>query len=922
MRTKTKTLAFAVTAAILASGAAFAQDRGPSIPYNAPAVPPIGPNLPGVRCVTDGAGCPSVFFGDGVSPAQVFATIDIANCNTVVDVEVGAELEHAWSGDIGLTLSAPLGPTVNLIPPPPGSGCDTPNMYTVLDDDALELVTTFCSPVPPGIEGFLQPANALNAFNGAVGNGTWTMQVDDWFPPFDGGTLEDWSLQIICDTDADLELTKTGPATGSAGTNITYSFQALNNGPANVTDMVVTDVLPAGVTFVSSTNGGCSGDGGAPETVTCNLGAVPGPGDVLFDVTVAIDPAVAAGTVLTNAAEISSEVNDPVSGNNTDSVDTTVEAVAPITVTKTQLTADPIVAGQPALLCYNVNIANAGPSNVVGLELEDYWGVYPGVDWVSGGTPCATADGPGACWTVDIPAASDINDQICFNVTAAAPEGVLNNKFSAVGSAGGEDLGNPANHVSIANTPITRVATIDLDKVETVPGAGPIVAGSGANNLQHVVTVSNIGPSNIDALQISDNLIVPAGVINASIVPSDGVFAAGTWTLDLPAGDVETLTITGTVTLAAPEGAGIIVNTATVAGSGGGEELLGDTVASADSSIRWPEATFNVTKLYNGGTGASVPVALDCTDATGLFFGDPLAGATDTALVIKRFDHGLGDVTVCAVVETVPDGYYEAQRTAECDVGNVQDGGVYDCTITNLETVARFNVTKDFSDGSTDDVNVVLSCDTGLPLVQDLTIAGGDPTGVTFVVTDFIDGTMSCAVTEVTNTPGYTIEASGCEWNLVNAIDGPFSCVVNNVADDATFTAYKYWEIINDGGDYVDPYVPVTISCSRDITSSNGNIAGNQRSATRVLGDGDYLVVTVDVETGPATCSASENITQSGVESEDNCFARVLGPGDIDSCTFVNTVFFEGIPTLSQYGLALLALLMLGVGMVGFRRFA
>jgi hypothetical protein len=32
-------------------------------------------------------------------------------------------------------------------------------------------------------------------------------------------------------------------------------------------------------------------------------------------------------------------------------------------------------------------------------------------------------------------------------------------------------------------------------------------------------------------------------------------------------------------------------------------------------------------------------------------------------------------------------------------------------------------------------------------------------------------------------------------------------------------------------------------------------------------------------------------------------------------------VFFEGILTLGQYGLALLALLMLGVGFIGFRRF-
>jgi hypothetical protein len=38
-------------------------------------------------------------------------------------------------------------------------------------------------------------------------------------------------------------------------------------------------------------------------------------------------------------------------------------------------------------------------------------------------------------------------------------------------------------------------------------------------------------------------------------------------------------------------------------------------------------------------------------------------------------------------------------------------------------------------------------------------------------------------------------------------------------------------------------------------------------------------------------------------------------------CTFTNTLFFEGIPTLSQYGLAIMALLMLGVGFVGFRRF-
>jgi hypothetical protein len=41
-----------------------------------------------------------------------------------------------------------------------------------------------------------------------------------------------------------------------------------------------------------------------------------------------------------------------------------------------------------------------------------------------------------------------------------------------------------------------------------------------------------------------------------------------------------------------------------------------------------------------------------------------------------------------------------------------------------------------------------------------------------------------------------------------------------------------------------------------------------------------------------------------------------------DECTIVNTVFFEGIPTLNRFGLVLMVLLMFGVGAIGLRRFA
>jgi len=74
-------------------------------------------------------------------------------------------------------------------------------------------------------------------------------------------------------------------------------------------------------------------------------------------------------------------------------------------------------------------------------------------------------------------------------------------------------------------------------------------------------------------------------------------------------------------------------------------------------------------------------------------------------------------------------------------------------------------------------------------------------------------------------------------------------------------------------------------------------------------------------------CFAQEGDLASGVETDSDCgnsevpgMDLTVGGGDV-GCTITNTMFFEGIPTLNQYGMAILALLMLGMGMVGFRRF-
>ncbi len=245
-----------------------------------------------------------------------------------------------------------------------------------------------------------------------------------------------------------------------------------------------------------------------------------------------------------------------------------------------------------------------------------------------------------------------------------------------------------------------------------------------------------------------------------------------------------------------------------------------------------------------------------------------------------------------------------------------------DAILGRAEAIASVQVTKVFSDGLEDEVDVTLTCNTGLPLENTFTIAGGDPTGVTFVVTSFVNGELSCKVTESGGPAGYTLEdtdGDGCE--LVDSGGGFYSCRMNNVADPAVFTVTKEWEIIGSGGDSTPEEAKVTIYCDAFISKGRESRIDGVWEISRVLGDGESVTATVDTIQHPATCWVKETVFDSSVESDtSDCGRRVLTAGSTSSCTIVNSVFFEGIPTLDRYGLAMLVLLMLGAGVIGLGR--
>jgi uncharacterized repeat protein (TIGR01451 family) len=81
------------------------------------------------------------------------------------------------------------------------------------------------------------------------------------------------SLIVAGATSANLAITKTAsPNPAIVATNLTYRMVVTNKGPSPATNTTMTDTLPAGVTFVSSstTQGSCTGT----TTVTCNFGSL------------------------------------------------------------------------------------------------------------------------------------------------------------------------------------------------------------------------------------------------------------------------------------------------------------------------------------------------------------------------------------------------------------------------------------------------------------------------------------------------------------------------------------------------------------------------------------------------------------------------------------------------------------------------
>ena len=182
---------------------------------------------------------------------------------------------------------------------------------------------------------------------------------------------------------ADLQISKDGPASAVAGTNVVYTTVVTNAGPSDAVAVTVADPTPPGLTFVSNA-GACT------TAFPCALGTLAAGAVRTITTTYAIPPGYLTPDPIVNTATVASATPDPAAANDSSTATTALGAsVTDLRITKTNGVSS-LVPGQTTT--YTITVTNNGPSNAIGARVQD---VFPaaltGVSWTCAGS------GGGAC---------------------------------------------------------------------------------------------------------------------------------------------------------------------------------------------------------------------------------------------------------------------------------------------------------------------------------------------------------------------------------------------------------------------------------------------------------------------------------------------------------------------------------------------
>ncbi|MCI4463267.1 MAG: DUF11 domain-containing protein, partial [Caldisericum sp.] len=450
----------------------------------------------------------------------------------------------------------------------------TMNVTNVVIADTLPSGITYISanPTPTSVNGQIITWNIGNLPAGSSGNITLTVQVDQSVP--NGTKVTNTVIatsnetpqaqateDTLIGTLPNLTISKSDSVDPvQAGSQFTYTIRYQNTGGQDATNVVITDTLPNGLTFISATPAPTSVNG---QTLTWNIGTLQSGtlGQITVKVEVPID--TPNGTIFTNTATITSTETNPVTTSET----TTVESKPVLTISKdVQTTHNPAQPGDIAT--YTITYGNTGNLTATNTFIVDAIPqntrfVVGSVTAPSGVTVQYSSDN-GATWTYTPVAGSDGTDpnvtHIKWTIGNLNP-GVINQQVTFQ-----VKINSPLPN----GTVISNTASIDSDQTSPVNASKNFVVGSSPsihitktsdkNSVQAgdtlTYTIDYYNDGNMDATGVVITETYDPNVDFVSATPQPDTGKNNVWTIGtLPAdGTHHTITITVKVKSPLPNG--------------------------------------------------------------------------------------------------------------------------------------------------------------------------------------------------------------------------------------------------------------------------------------------------------------------------------------------------------------------------------
>ncbi len=393
--------------------------------------------------------------------------------------------------------------------------------------------------------------------------------------------------------------------TVAPGDTMVYTVYFNNTGAGVAGDVWINDTLPAGVTFVTSS------EEGARTGFSWHFTNV-GPGTHTLTITVTVNAGLASGTVLTNTADLEYETTEGFAlPGSSDSVATTV-MVTTITLDKV---ADRTTAYPREIITYTIFF------NVTGAPAQDVWindTLPAGVSYYSGPTGIEhTYSGQFHSWHLTNVGVGSHSITVRVMVSADAANGqVLTNSVN-LNYTDWEGNGMPSPNPATVDVTVVR-------PIITISKTGPANAYPG-DDITYTITVDNTGGAASD-VWVNDTL--PAGVTYSasSVAPVGSSGSTYFWHFTAVSG---TLTFTVTVHVVSTSNGDILHNSVSCEYAAGGysyadvpnatadTEVIRPIITvskSVDASVASPGDTLTYTIVYNNlGSGVAARVWINDT---------------------------------------------------------------------------------------------------------------------------------------------------------------------------------------------------------------------------------------------------------------------------------------------------------------------